>query len=522
MAMKDSVGSSNSDTRETRAAKRITVQVMNSLGMQRGGLTRTVLQRSRIVRPEDDLIFAVPSFQMDMVDLFTEMQRRSMIPERASLRSFHAEICRNGRKGEVAPSRVVQVATDIPGTDKTVEPNRRGQSERYFVAGKFIGLIQRDENQNIHFAIDHSDQAPWFPLQRTYYDSNGAARRRVFLDSEHRDRYQIFYNAEGGEYLASWLRQNGAAYRVVQFSATGAEQFDDIASAHAVWFEGLLNQLDDAMVLCDEPSTVFSLRNRTNNAQRVATFHASHLMPDAEANLKPKAWLRQYLNVKANIDRFVFLTNAQADDFAKTARIGGNQVAVIPHPSPPEAAPASGKREEGLLVSVGRLDRDKQIDHIIKAVVDARKHVSNLRLRVFGSGDQRDALQKLIVKLKAEDYISLEGYIADSQVAFANAEASVMTSLHEGFGLVILESLAAGTPVISYETPFGPRELINDGVNGLLIPLNDVAALSQALVQLFKKRKRLQKLQDAAKRSDGNFDEKDWANSWDELLHAEC
>src|SRR5690625_5016949 len=187
-------------------AKPTVVQVLNSLGLNRGGLTRAVMARTQCISSDSHLVFAVPSFQTDAEDVFGEMKDHGVIPPASSLRLFHAEVSNNGRIGSIEPSIVLRKSAEDGGLNKTVEPGKGVNLERYFCDGRFIGLIQRQNDGRVVSSIDYADQCPWMPVYKSVYDNQERVRQRIFLGSDHKPRYQIFYNDNGGVYLASWLK----------------------------------------------------------------------------------------------------------------------------------------------------------------------------------------------------------------------------------------------------------------------------------------------------------------------------
>lgn len=502
----------------SRRRQHTVVQVLNSLGLNRGGLTRAVLSRTVCVPEGASLVFAVPSFQTDLVDVFEQMKAKKMIPARTQLESLHSRLAKNGRSGTASLPRVIELVSGSRQLDVTTEVKKTNSLKRYFMGGRFIGSIRRNSDGTLVEAVDHSEQWPWFPISRTVFDKNGAIRRQIFFDSDHNPRYQIYFNPDGGEYLSSWLRPNGTPYRIIQFEASEAKQFDRLEDLQESWFEKVLDEVGAAVVLCDEPSTIFALNGSLPEVRRIATIHASHSKPDSSGSIAPKAWLSQYVDRRNTIDKFVFLTNVQARDFATITGVNPSKLAVIYHPGPQVDPRPLNARERGLLVIVSRLAKDKQVEHAIRAVVRAHKRVPYLRLEIFGTGDQESILRDLIKKSGASEYISMRGQTDNAAAMFARAEASLMTSLHEGFGLVILESMASGTPVISYDTPFGPQELITDGMNGVLSPLNDIEALSKEICRTFNRPGRLRKLQNGARATGSQGSETEWRTHWHELL----
>lgn len=159
----------------------------------------------------------------------------------------------------------------------------------------------------------------------------------------------------------------------------------------------------------------------------------------------------------------------------KIARMASNAVidSIVDAPEP--------RRERGLIVSVGRLSPEKDHATLIRAF--ARLGCADWRLEIAGEGPMREPLQALIGELGLERSVTLTGFADDPFRVFRHAELAVSSSIYEGFGNAIIEALACGTPVVATDCPYGPREILADGLYGTLVPVGDVDALASAIAQ---------------------------------------
>ncbi len=128
------------------------------------------------------------------------------------------------------------------------------------------------------------------------------------------------------------------------------------------------------------------------------------------------------------------------------------------------------------IISVARYISSKQLDHQIRLVHRLKKEFPLVSLDIYGFGGLggvEEELKQLINDLNANDYIHLKGYSNNLDSAYQNSGLFLLTSKEEGFALVLLESYKHNTPVISYDIKYGPNEIIQDNVNGNLVPLDD-------------------------------------------------
>lgn len=133
-------------------------------------------------------------------------------------------------------------------------------------------------------------------------------------------------------------------------------------------------------------------------------------------------------------------------------------------------------------VAMGRLEYEKGFDVLINAFSRARQ-LTNARLVIFGKGSLHDALQMQIESCGMGESIALAGFTPDAVAQMSAAHAFVLSSRFEGFGLVLVEALLAGTKVISTNCDFGPAELLENGRYGKLVPVDDPQALAHAMLQ---------------------------------------
>lgn len=139
------------------------------------------------------------------------------------------------------------------------------------------------------------------------------------------------------------------------------------------------------------------------------------------------------------------------------------------------------------VVSVGRLVSQKDHATLVRAfsVVRARRQV---RLILVGEGPERSTIEALIEELGIADDVDLPGFLPNPYTLIAQASMLVLSSRREGLGVVLIEALALGTPIVSTNCPSGPREILQDGRLGRLVPVGDPAAMAEAMEDVLEGR----------------------------------
>lgn len=134
-------------------------------------------------------------------------------------------------------------------------------------------------------------------------------------------------------------------------------------------------------------------------------------------------------------------------------------------------------------LGVGRLVETKGFNLLLDAYAAAASQASVPDLVIAGDGPQREALARQAQALGIEERVRFTGHLRNPYALIRSAQLLVLSSLHEGLPTVLIEALALGTPVLSTDCGSGPRELLDNGRLGPLVPVNDVPALTQGLLR---------------------------------------
>lgn len=138
-------------------------------------------------------------------------------------------------------------------------------------------------------------------------------------------------------------------------------------------------------------------------------------------------------------------------------------------------------RHHGAIIA--RLVEQKRVEDAIRAIAAASSHAPGLTLDIYGEGEDRPMLTDLADQLGVTDAVRLEGHTPGAKNNFHTSSFSLLTSHSEGQGLVVLESMSAGCIPICYDMDYGPADIIEDGVNGFVVPAGDPDALAEAILR---------------------------------------
>lgn len=162
-----------------------------------------------------------------------------------------------------------------------------------------------------------------------------------------------------------------------------------------------------------------------------------------------------------------------------------------------------------IIVSVARLDKQKDHETLLKAFADVNRKIDNLRLWIIGDGPLKKELQSLSKKLKVTDRVKFLGWKQDPSIALEKADIFVHASKWEGFGLSIVEAMQKSLPVIATDSKYGPSEIIGKNKYGILVPVGGYKSMSKAIFDICSDKKKYKHFsQMAEKRADDFSPEK--------------
>jgi len=195
--------------------------------------------------------------------------------------------------------------------------------------------------------------------------------------------------------------------------------------------------------------------------------------------------LRRLLYRRANA--LVCMTNPVLSWMQERITVRGY---VIPNPVQPAPAyaqaPSQSERAERphVVIGMGRLSREKGFDLLLEAFSRIAPRHRDWKLQILGDGPLRSELEQQAAKLDLRDRTEFTGLIADPFPVLRGADLFVLSSRYEGFGNALCEAMACGLPVVSFDCPSGPREIIRDGIDGLLVPAENISELAAAMDRL--------------------------------------
>jgi glycosyltransferase involved in cell wall biosynthesis len=190
--------------------------------------------------------------------------------------------------------------------------------------------------------------------------------------------------------------------------------------------------------------------------------------------------------------RIIAVSKGAADDLARTSGLPRDRIEVIYNPviTPGMLAalrqapdhPWFAPGAPPVILGVGRLTRQKEFATLVRAFAELRRR-RPARLIILGDGEERPLLEALVRELGVAEDVALPGFRDDALAFMTGSAVFALSSAWEGLPTVLIEALAAGTRVVSTDCPSGPREILQEGRLGTLVPVGDPAALAAGILE---------------------------------------
>lgn len=220
--------------------------------------------------------------------------------------------------------------------------------------------------------------------------------------------------------------------------------------------------------------------------------------------------LMDVLMVK-KFDSFVALTE---EDRGYWENLGNMEVipnaAIVPEGF---VSDCSAKR----VIAVGRLDFQKSFDRLIDAWKIVCDNGNDWSLDIYGQGEWKEMLQSKIDAYGIGDSCHLRGTTTNIWQEYASSSMLVMSSHYEGLPMVMIEAMACGLPAVSFDFKCGPKDVIDNGVNGLIVKDGDIKGLAEAIISLTRNRELLTSMSERAREVKEKYSEEKIMEKWSEL-----
>jgi glycosyltransferase involved in cell wall biosynthesis len=216
------------------------------------------------------------------------------------------------------------------------------------------------------------------------------------------------------------------------------------------------------------------------------------------------------------LDLVSTLTEGDADDYRAHLK---NRTRVVCMPNGvPELGGRRAELENKVVVAAGRMGPQKGFDRLLPVWAKVAQEHPGWALKIWGGGNGIGKLRRQAEELGIADSAHIMGFTNKLHEEFSDSSLYVMSSRKEGFPMVLLEAMSVGLPVVSYDCPTGPRDIIREGVDGYVVPDGDGDALAAAMSRLMGDTEKRKAFGAAAVEGAARYDLATIARRWEELF----
>lgn len=230
-------------------------------------------------------------------------------------------------------------------------------------------------------------------------------------------------------------------------------------------------------------------------------------------------YLAQYLRKKQissakKLDALVLLTKQDEKDWHDVKK-----TYVIPN-AIPHIHTGSSSLTNKQAIMVGRYNEAKGYEYITEAWKTVHKRHPDWILNIYGSGEMRDDVERWIKERNLQDTMIMHEPTNHIMEKYTESSICVLSSRYEGFTLVIMEAMSCGVPCVSFDTPYGPRNIITDGEDGILVDYLNTEALADNICKVIEDENLRKRLGMNAKKNIQRFSQDTIMQKWQDLFHS--
>ena len=239
--------------------------------------------------------------------------------------------------------------------------------------------------------------------------------------------------------------------------------------------------------------------------------------------INSKKYINKVKKYFKNIDKIVVMTKKAKEDYEKWLKYSNSKAKVYDIPNMLEESKVDNfaKFNNKTLISVGRLEKEKDFLTLLDVFKIINEKYNDVKLKIVGEGLQRREIEEKIEKLNLNNKVILTGRISSQEVQEQMSASSVfvLTSLCESFSLVLCEAMEIGLPCVSFNIDVGPKEIIQNGINGYLIDNRDVNDMASCIENLLIDENKWNNISNNSIESVKKYYSESVVNEWQKLFH---
>lgn len=481
--------------------------ITSTLPRIHGGRTKSLLQRARLLNEKGVNITIISTNynpEYDEVYSFFRAQKRVLDNTHFdNIYDYYKEKYNTGKNKSNWKEVLFKYVGDL---SKYVRVKRSSKNDRTYFYENGIPrfVIKGLDSGKVEFFALFRDWN-FEPFKFFNINKRGFVHRIDTYDVKGFRCLQEFVMDDGNIYLTKNINKKRNIIKISLGFSENIIEFSDEKKLFTHFFNDFFSEND---VIINDARLLDKSLLDSRVGKRIFQLHNSHLINPLDTTSGVKNSFKTILssNFPEN-DIIVTLTDKQKLDIVTKIPNLKNNITVIPHST--KSITIQYKKEKNHFGVICRLHPQKNLKDAIKAFYLFDQEISGYYLDVFGEGESREDLQSLVMHLRLEDKVIFHGNVQNVNQAYQKIFALLITSNFEGFGLNALESIANGTPVITYEVNYGPTDIIDEN-SGWVADSRSPESLKEKMVIAINNPKDTKEVQKRAE----YFSEDNFVSKW--------
>lgn len=461
--------------------------LLGSIGLKNGGLTNAAFMRANLFAEYcEEVPILTINFHRNLEEITEEQYKRGALKRNIKVYNLFSELDPRKDLPHLSPYKKTyeEILSGNNGEVFHRDNNSKVEAYRVFQNGVYKKYM-RFENKKLT-SVDYFDEN-WIRTRQEIFDNDGNLIKIRHMDvKKNKPLYDRYLSRNGVCYLTVVLNSNTGENLRFYLHEPEVKEFSCMDDILVYWLNRFVASIKKPIIMCEkrEHVNIFK-RIEHKNAKKYFILHNNHFaFPHTKGAPVDPSCYPLFDNLQV-FDKVILLTEEQKRDIVD--QYGKKSKFVVIHHIAKEVEDRKGiKVKPQHAVSMARYAHQKALHeaiHAFKYVVD---ELPNATYSIYGYGELKDQLQQLINELNLQNNVFLEGFSLNALDNYRESVCSIMTSKYEGFPLFLLESLAAGTPIVSYRNKYGPEDIIRDGIDGFLVDIGDRKALADRIIRIMK------------------------------------
>ena len=268
-------------------------------------------------------------------------------------------------------------------------------------------------------------------------------------------------------------------FKYIRMKATFQSRLKDVVEEFhpdiVLTIAGCMNVIKEIYKSCKHAKIIMESHETYHSVTKEYMYRENPVL-----RIAAKLYDNQNINILNRLNRIVTLTQGDADEWRKHI---STPIEIITNPlTHYPVSITNSKRQYCRIIAAGRIEDVKGFDKLIKAFAIIADKCPQWRVDIFGKGSKESCLQSLIAQYRLENRIAILPPTKDIYIEYQKSDFYVLSSQHEGLGMVLLEAMSCGIPCLSFDCDYGPREIIKNGVTGLLVENGNNVKLAEGIL----------------------------------------